>query len=170
MSTRCNIIIRMGDTVVYMYRHHDGYLAVTGADLLRLVKKAMKAPGHSQAAELLQLMLKQRYEKQSYEQKARPIYEITNGLHGDIEHVYEIDFEQVKGIAHAERPQGMDWNDVDSSVESWAAKRVTYSLCSFAIKVNNDRKATNRRIDEMKAKNPGNPLYQDIAHYPMVRA
>jgi hypothetical protein len=33
MSTRTNILIKSGDTKVWLYRHHDGYLSETGYNL-----------------------------------------------------------------------------------------------------------------------------------------
>lgn len=93
MSTRCNIVIEFGDTVLYVYRHHDGYLSGTGRDLVNLLKKEGKTPW-----KFISSLLGQRYEKQSYESEAHPVYETTNSIHGDIEYLYRIKFPGINTI------------------------------------------------------------------------
>lgn len=87
MSTRCNIVIEFGDTVLYVYRHYDGYLRDTGRDLVDLLKEEGKTPWR-----FISELLAKRYGKQPYESEPRPIYEVVDSIHGDIEYLYRIKF------------------------------------------------------------------------------
>lgn len=86
MSTRANILIQYGETSIYIYRHCDGYPAGLGVDLAEKVTKAKNA------ADLVRLLLAEKYAKQSYEKKARHVYELTTEFHGDIEWAYVVHY------------------------------------------------------------------------------
>lgn len=89
MGTRCNLYIT--DTKgnrLWLYRHWDGYPSETGVDIAQTLKKIK--PGWRSFSELANALLDKRYEKQGYDIKARPIYEVTDAEHGDIEWRYDI--------------------------------------------------------------------------------
>jgi hypothetical protein len=87
MSTRANIIIKHGHTKLVLYRHCDGYVSGTGADLLIALKASQ-----GNASKFIKNLLAATYEKQSYESEARPVYEVTSEVHDDIEFFYDITF------------------------------------------------------------------------------
>ena len=82
MSTRSNVLIKMGDTKIYLYRHSDGYPGANGADL---AEKLIKHKNHGKA--FINDLLAERYDATEYRPE-RPVWELTNGLHGDIEWLY----------------------------------------------------------------------------------
>lgn len=90
MSTRSNLHITGKETKVWIYRHCDGYPAANGSDIAKHLKQARRSFG-SQSC-FLNSLLALRYEQQPYEKKPRPIYEITDCEHGDIEWLYAIKF------------------------------------------------------------------------------
>jgi hypothetical protein len=163
MSTRANIVVSMGDSRVFLYRHCDGYLAETGADLLAKLRAA------ESATDFLRAVCSEMYEKQSYERAARPVYEFTNMLHGDIEHVYYISFQAVRSrggpkVRHAARPSLRHSPDVPQIV--WTKYGEKVSLAEFAEAVNQDRSECNKRIKQLKAEQPA--AYADCDEYEMV--
>ncbi len=85
MGTRCNINIKMYNTNIWLYRHHDGYLSETGNNLVcNLI--------HSKDAQsFLENLLNEKYEVDNL-RPARKIYELTTSQHGDIEYLYTFDF------------------------------------------------------------------------------
>ena len=87
MSTRSNIIIKSGNTKIWLYRHMDGYLSETGYNLASTLAhcKGFKS--------FLDNLLNQKYEATMYRQ-ARPIYEFTTEEHGDIEYLYSFEFDR----------------------------------------------------------------------------
>lgn len=74
MGTRCNIKIKNGDTTLWIYRHWDGYPAVTGNDL------ATKLVNVKGATEFITKLIND------------DSYEVTTDQHGDIEYLYTIKF------------------------------------------------------------------------------
>lgn len=163
MSTRANIVVYLGDSRVYLYRHCDGYLAECGADLLTHLRLS-----DGDGAEFLRAVCSQMYEKQSYQPAAKPVFEFTNGLHGDIEHAYFIRFEARSCgepvIRHAARPSLRIAPDVPQSV--WAKSGKEVSLTEFAEAINQDRRESNVRIKKLKAEQP--QAYADCGEYEMV--
>lgn len=163
MSTRANIVVSQGDTRVYLYRHCDGYLAECGADLLAKLRAA-----ENMSAFLL-AMLSETYEKQSYEKQAKHVYEVTNMLHGDIEHAYYIRFESVSTrggpkVRHAARPSLRHNPDVAQIV--WTKYGKPVCLDEFAHAVNADRAQCNARIRKLKEEQP--QAYADCGEYEAV--
>jgi len=150
MSTRTNIKLTHGETVVVLYRHHDGYPAETGADLVTRLRLA----GQSVNA-FLQGLLDARYDKASYEDEARRIYEITSAVHGDIDWAYAIEFDgQHMAIGAGEVKRGAV-EDPYAFAMAVATHNQT-SLERFVANVVNPAIAEqNARLEELKAKNPG---------------
>ncbi len=85
MSTRANIKLINGDSVIWVYRHSDGYPAETGHDLAEKLKKSCY-----DFNELTAGILKD------------DAYRITTEQHGDIEYLYTIEFENYGSIQSGE--------------------------------------------------------------------
>ena len=85
MSTRSNVLINLGDTKLYLYRHCDGYPGANGADL---AEKLIKHKNCGKA--FINDLLAERYDATEYNPE-RPVWEVTTGLHGDIEWLYVFD-------------------------------------------------------------------------------
>jgi len=89
MSTRSNIIIKDNSCKVYLYRHSDGYPEGAGVDLKKFLEKHEydKWSGSQLATDLIRF-----HEPTDYGFKVEDYYpyELTNGIHGDIEYLYVI--------------------------------------------------------------------------------
>ncbi len=85
MSTRANIKLINGDSIIWVYRHSDGYPAETGHDLSEKLKKTCY-----DFNELTAGILKD------------DAYRITTEQHGDIEYLYTIEFENYGSIQSGE--------------------------------------------------------------------
>jgi hypothetical protein len=163
LSTRTNIIIEYGDSRVYLYRHHDGYLAETGADLAR---KLAATNGYLGANRFVRSLIEEAYEKQSYETEAKRIYEVTSEVHGDIEYLYVVRFDtndSIKpqiGYRTYRGSEGPGGNAGPNSVKNMG------SLADFVLAVNAEVRATNRRIAEMRRAQPA--AYGDASDMPEV--
>jgi hypothetical protein len=155
MSTRTTVkICNDGEVIVTLYRHMDGYLAETGADLLETIRASKYADIAVRA------LLDKTYEKSDYETQPRHIYSVS-GTHGDIEHYYVVSFsyDSETTIFHAARPANfreLEWINVGDF----------YTLDQFAEVVNKDRVEINERIAELKRIYP--KQYEDAELYPMV--
>lgn len=92
MATRCNVHLTAPKSSLWIYRHWDGYAACTGSDIARTLKHLRKgyARTHGTFSALANELLAKRYDKQPHDKEARPIYQITDRQHGDIEWLYEI--------------------------------------------------------------------------------
>lgn len=108
MSTRTNILITKGDTKIWLYRHCDGYPRATGYNLASCLAECGKMNG------FLTLLLDQKDESTMY-RPATPIYEFTTQMHGDIEYLYKINFDEGVSFMCLKR---MDFKDVDQE-DSW---------------------------------------------------
>lgn len=88
MGTRCNVIINFGDTKVRIYRHWDGYLAMTGQDVFNKIQSATKKDYNSgkDAINIAQLV-------QSFLIDGN--YRLDSEQAGDLEYIYEINFNDV---------------------------------------------------------------------------
>ena len=87
MSTRTNILIKSGNTKIWLYRHCDGYLSETGYNLASTL-------AHSRGFKsFLDNLLNQKYKATMYT-PAQPIYEFTTEEHGDIEYLYSFEFDR----------------------------------------------------------------------------
>ena len=90
MGTRCNVIFRTeGGPDVFIYRHWDGYPAETGAHLARLARVANRR-GWSDGELLAAILTARESSPRMGSSRRSPSYELTNGIHGDIEHVYTL--------------------------------------------------------------------------------
>jgi hypothetical protein len=85
MSTRCNINIKIYNTNIWLYRHHDGYLSETGYNL------ACNLIHSKNAHNFLENLLSEKYEANKMV-PSQKIYELTSSQHGDIEYLYTFDF------------------------------------------------------------------------------
>lgn len=94
MSTRTNIKIvdhRTHSTHI-LYRHCDGYLAETGADVAQIVhtlRAELKSTGRMTTTRIASRFLSELYPADDHT-PARPIYSLQDTLSGDIEHLYLI--------------------------------------------------------------------------------
>lgn len=79
MSTRCNIIVRGKGKRTTLYRHYDGYPDYTGEDL----KKALSETGTPYVCEFATKLIQRN-------DHGRFFYELTDGIHGDIEYLYVV--------------------------------------------------------------------------------
>tara|TARA_R110002124_G_scaffold46322_1_gene139190 strand:- start:2039 stop:2587 length:549 start_codon:yes stop_codon:yes gene_type:complete len=77
MSTRANIKLINGDSIIWIYRHSDGYPSETGHDLAEKLKKSCY-DFHELTAGILK----------------DDAYRITTEQHGDIEYLYTIEFRE----------------------------------------------------------------------------
>ena len=80
MSTRANIKLINGDSIIWVYRHSDGYPSETGHDLAEKLKQSCY-----DFNELTAGILKD------------DAYRITTEQHGDIEYLYTIEFQEYGG-------------------------------------------------------------------------
>ena len=85
MSTRANIKLINGDSIIWVYRHSDGYPSETGHDLAEKLRKSCY-----DFNELTAGILKD------------DAYRITTEQHGDIEYLYTIEFENYGSIQSGE--------------------------------------------------------------------
>ena len=143
MGTRTNIKLRVEGRELYLYRHWDGYLGETGAHVLEVAKQVKRRGlGNVTVTDVANLFLKECYAADGT-QPARPVYELTDCIHGDIEHYYVIVV--VGGIIrinHAER------KNYDDDVDTWTRRPKQYTLETFAALVNNDREKMNAHVRE----------------------
>lgn len=167
MSTRSNIILSNKECRIILYRHHDGYPAENGADILAAMRGMNRYGGLPSIATALLAM---RYEKQSYEPAARPIYEITDSIHGDIEWVYEVRENRAAGrirVRVAARPKNWaeEAGDDGFGVERWCDEGSWMSVDEFRELINKDRAEHNARLEVLKA---SSVAYRDYQGYPMI--
>lgn len=138
MSTRTNVTIEYGDSRVILSRHCDGYPACTGGSILRALidnKAAHRA---------VSALIAECYDATQF-CPARPIYELTTSIHGDIEHEYLVRFDvgtgKLDSLAHRRR---LNWSDDPAAWPPWKL----YTLADFAELVNRERAWMNARIRE----------------------
>jgi len=157
MSTRTNIIIEYGKTSIYLYRHHDGYLAETGADIHRVLS-AHKKRSILQTTDILKDFLNQSYPKTKY-RDCQPIYEITNNVHSDIEFLYRINMYPAIEGGQFEINYVSGYYDLDQKIEN--SKILT--LDQFKDAINQEIKFSNIRIADLNKTNQTNwDLYQSL--------
>jgi len=131
MSTRTNILIKSGDTKIWLYRHMDGYLSETGYNLASTLAycKGFKS--------FLDKLLNQKYEATMY-RSAQPIYEFTTEEHGDIEYLYSFEFD---------RSMPKNVKVIVESCASWDDRKVLINT-EFSITPKNVEKNLNLIISE----------------------
>lgn len=150
MSTRTNIIIKGGKFSVILYRHYDGYPAETGAHLLETLRACGLTGDLSRrhpddcAASFVNRLLRTHCADSFGSGGVRFEYEVTTELHGDIEHLYRVEFTNGGRLvlAHTEIPIGHAEED-----ESVIVGRLSkYSIPEFASMVNRERDGINGRM------------------------
>ena len=83
MSTRCNIKIIEKDQTIWLYHHHDGYPRYVGAFLLaKYYDKFKDTNNYLDACVIANELIKDKNDDE---------FEVTDGMHGDIEYLYELD-------------------------------------------------------------------------------
>lgn len=83
MSTRCNIIVKdRFNNRIYLYHHHDGYPEGVGADLKKFFEQYQKWQIQQHGVLLANKLVKNTAGLDDGG------YEITTGLHEDIEYLY----------------------------------------------------------------------------------
>jgi len=92
MSTRCNILIEDGPHKIWLYRHHDGYPADTGANIAKVLKHLNidRTSRASIFAPVTNALLAQRGPDYGRGDGPSILYEVTTEEHGDIEWRYDI--------------------------------------------------------------------------------
>lgn len=149
MSTRANLIISggTGEQRFTLYHHMDGYPAWLGASILESVWYAQIG-----TAAMVNRLLKLEDD---------PGWEMTDGVHGDIEHLY-----WVEGRPGYREPvirwaaRGQMWDS-----EAWQNKRQEFTVETFADLVNSDRRAVNARVRVRNEGRSGEWLWDEM---PMV--
>jgi len=96
MGTRCNIVLKCGDQRKYIYRHYDGYPSSVEPELKKYAEairwysiEASFAPTHKMLNFYADLLVKH-HELLKLEGK----YEVTNGIHGDIDWLYNVTIDE----------------------------------------------------------------------------
>lgn len=81
MATRCNIVIERGDETAYLYHHYDGMPERVGAELEKFLAQTSNS----------QMTPNSVYKGLRY--LYGDGYELSDGIHGDIEYLYTIKIE-----------------------------------------------------------------------------
>ncbi len=147
MSTRANLIVSGGteEQRFTLYHHHDGYPAWLGASILESAWYAQLG-----TSALVNRLLK--LEDDSG-------WEMTDGVHGDIEHLYWIE-----GRPGYREPvirwaaQGQMWDS-----DAWQNTRREFTLETFAALVNSERRAVNVRVQMLNEGRSGDGLYEEMS-------
>ena len=175
MSTRTNIRIKSNAASYWLYRHHDGYLGEAGADILKIAGSLQKqidenGGSHITASDLTSLFLEQTYDATEYSDE-RPVYELTDNVHGDIEHLYTVELRGTGGrilqvtISHAARPA--NWFEQGPGFPDplkWGTS-AGYDCEAFAQVVNADRESMNGNIRERYPDTDEENLYKPVDKY-----
>lgn len=147
MSTRCNIIIQNGKSRTFIYRHSDGYLTATGLDLQQ------KLRAKPTATQFMRALLGDMYDATSY-CDARPVYELTTEVHGDIEWLYLIDFDREGGVKIAAMQCGHSVHGTPISPEQALACIRAGEMVDFIRAINREARETNERIKKLRTEQP----------------
>lgn len=163
MATRCNIVIKdsINDSKITLYRHWDGYPAMTGADLVKHLVPALDAKNGGRGFRAFVTSLITAKCGGDGRDADKPQYEVTDQVHGDIEHLYEFSFNAGRAnhhtsvaISHSVRRPGDD---------KWG--KVSLDLAQFVGLVNADRVAINQRLAVLRG---SDKHYADAADYALI--
>ncbi|MCK5316921.1 MAG: hypothetical protein KAJ55_03355 [Anaerolineales bacterium] len=188
MSTRCNVSLQYREKQggkpaieITLYRHCDGYPETVGGDIVEFIQAQQVAHAGRMATDqwpgrmavhfdaTLRCFLTETYDFELHSGKQHP-YEVTTGVHGDIEHYYAIKLAATEPhltIQHAARPPWDSGSRLE--VDEWIeANKTSYSVDRFIVIVNKERQATNQRIIQLQRDNPDNKHYQDADRYTML--
>lgn len=152
MGTRSNIVIEVGSSRVYLYRHWDGYLAGAGRDIY----SKLVAAG-SNADQFLRSLMAEMDEATSY-RPAKGVYELTSEVHGDIEYLYFVRFSD-----RGSREPEIGWATFrpgDDRSPSIKAVGALGSAEAFKGAVNRAIVEQNARLAQLKREQPG--AYGDV--------
>lgn len=122
MSTRCNIKLIEKDRTIWLYHHHDGYPRYLGAFLLTKYHNTFQNNDryidiYDIANELI---------KDSKDDE----FELTSGMHGDIEYLYEIDVDkrEIRCFEVGYEKQGNDWKQTLGAQINLIAEACTWKV------------------------------------------
>lgn len=150
MSTRTNIIVKGGKFSLILYRHYDGYPAEAGAHLLETLKACGMTGDLSRrhpddcAASFVNRLLRTHCADSFGSGGVRFEYEVTTEIHGDIEHLYRVEFTNGGGVKVSHRTIDIGQSDQGDSI--LVSGLVSYSLAAFADMVNRERAGINARM------------------------
>ena len=143
MSTRCNIkITGATDPTLYLYRHHDGYLSETGRHVAEIMARPIDEWSRSTPM-IAARFLRHCYVASKYDD-ARPIYELTDAAHGDIQFFYHIEVDDADG--------GLRIGFAAGYGPDLKGKTKLDGLATFVEAVNRDIGETNQRIRKHNAR------------------
>ena len=155
MGTRCNIKITYGDTIIWIYRHWDGYLAETGRDVFYKLQNSRKenySMGGKDEASRINIpnfinsfLLDNRYE-------------LTTCEHGDIEFLYDFKFNdksECYQLSLWQRSEDASWDDglTEEDFQPWATGQTSfYNPFEFTFyeRVEKDIQAMEARAEELR--------------------
>lgn len=89
MSTRCNIVFKDGNYEFFIYHHCDGHLNGVGRELRAGMQKGFMQ-NHWYVTDYVNELIKHGMTERGVENSEN--YELTTGIHGDIDYLYEIDY------------------------------------------------------------------------------
>ncbi len=104
MSTRCNVVVvdvRTGDRT-YLYHHCDGYPQGVGRELTSMLSRFRREVGERLIGS---------NERVRFIQQTDCAYELTAGVHGDIEYLYTLKVMPDQIVFYAEDAEGNDVMD-----------------------------------------------------------
>ena len=132
MATRSNIIINYGETQIFFYRHWDGYLAETGKNLIEMLVDCKKP------SKFIESVLGDKK------------YEVTNGIHGDIEYLYEINFPFFYDPKTELSIRFVKRDNFKEEITIQALEKQEFlTISEFKAAVNKEIKKTNLRIQDL---------------------
>lgn len=148
MGTRTNILVKVDRQEQKLYRHWDGYLAETGADVATIAARVNAwawSPRFSVKNVLNSFMAI--CDEATDFRAAHPKFELADELQGDIEHYYRLTVHDGKAtVYYAARPN--DFEPVNGGDVRWIAKGTEYTVYDFVDLVNADRQRINQWIGE----------------------
>lgn len=160
MSTRANVVVVHGETVVFLYRHWDGYPSDCGADLGAKLLACDRSAG-----EFLRSILVDKREQDSYGGSPGSVYELTTEIHGDIEWLYVFDFKDggapgpYVSCGLTAFKYGSD-RDISNSA---LCKVASSSVGDFIATVNGHIRDQNRRTIEWNKTHSTEPMIEELA-------
>jgi len=112
MGTRCNVVVKLSpESQVILYRHWDGYPAVTGADLVTIARRTIEtADPYSLGTHLLKALIAETRGGEGRDAD-KPQYELTDSIHGDVEHVYTFTPWHPWGETVPEKNCSVEWRE-----------------------------------------------------------
>jgi len=147
MTTRCTVHITTAARAdLYLYRHTDGYPAVTGADVYHAANLALQARDLRSPDPAIPAInhLFTRISPANDHRAAVPLYELIDAPPGDIEHFYHIDCY-------------LDYVFINYAVgfgSQLERETKPFAPCQFRDLINQHRHTMNRALITLAAHNP----------------